>query len=616
MSMKSFIIGGMVVAAALWQGPALAAEPGSAPSPLKVLVIRGLWHEQCRLEEGLALAGAGLVEDAWVWDGAGSGWPGPGDQGGGGLMDFPDAAGLAGYDVVVAANVNAKSFGKSAEVLADYVRNGGALFLLGGRFGFGKLYRDSALAAIVPVEFPGLKKWGSDLNESTAGFELKPGPDTLGAGFGNLAWDRKPLLFWMHDVVPKSGTKVLLTAGGKPALATGESGKGRVAVFAGTVMGDPAEGQTAFWAWDGWPVIEAAVLQWLGEARRGAVAAAVSDSTLKIVEAALGKMDADKLMEAANLGDEEAKLDPALEQALADEARRCRSAVQAAYLVKSVNRIPSDISVSLAETLMSAVLPYAGAAEEKAARELIKSGHPYKTALGLALLGRSKAVDAAALLGRFYETGKPQEAAAKKDDIGEGLMEAPGATGNKPVLPEDAKDMATAIRQGALLGLGHVGDAAALAILRKAMDALRGAGAPKPKEYADVLTRDNRLYQQAVMSALRCGDETAAKPMVETLMENIYIVARARNESNKSKDILARVQSQVGAALVWQREMYRQLAQVPDTVRPALAACLAAEKDRRVIYPAYAVFGGRPALPEASALLKKSPVPAVAALGR
>ncbi len=617
MSRKRVLLTGLLSVAALGGGAGgLKAETAPAPSPLRVLVVRGLWHEQYRFEEALALAGAGLVEDVWLWDGsAGSGWPGPGDQGGGGLLEFPDAAGLSEYDVVVVANVNGKSFGKSAGDLAEYVRNGGSLFLLGGRFAFGGQYRESALAAVAPVAFPGVKRWNSDLTEVVAGLEIKPGPDSLGPGFGGLTWSSAPRVFWAHDVIPKNGTKVLLTAGGKPVLVAGESGKGRVAVFAGTVMGNPAEGKTAFWNWADWPALEASVLRWLGEASRSAGSVVVSDATVKSVEAALDKMETDRLMEAASLGEEETHVDPALETALAEEARRCRGPVQAAYLATSVNRIPDDISASLTEILQTALLPYAGVEDEKNARSLIKSGQPFKTALGLALLGCAKAPDAVELLGRFYETGKPQDGSVKHEAAGEGLMEEPGGAARKPVLPDDAEAMLTAIRRGALVGLGRLGEGAQ-PVLRKAMADLRGAGGPKPKDYADVLTSGNRLYQQAVISTLLCGDESAAESMVAALMENLYIIARARNEGNKPKDRLEKVQSLVHGELVWQREMYRQLARVPDCVRPALAACFAAEKDRRVVSLAYAVFGGRAVSPEAAAALGKSPIPAVAALAR
>jgi uncharacterized membrane protein len=593
----------------------LKAAPAATPAPLRVLVARGLWHAQYRLDEALALAGAGPVEDIWVWDGTGSGWLSPGDQGGGGLTDFPDAAGLSRYDVVVVANINAKSFGKNADILAAYVRNGGALFLLGGRFAFGKQYQESVLAGVAPVAFSGGKLWGSDLTAVAAGLELKPGPDRLGSGFDGLGWDRKPLLYWYHDVTPTNGAKVLLTAGSKPVLVAGECGKGRVAVFAGSVMGVPADGQMAFWAWDGWPAIEAAVLRWLGEAPRAAGQATISESTRKSVETALGNSEADRLLDAASLGgDEEVKPDTALDGVLMQEARLCRGPEQAGFLVKTVAAMPADMSPALLEVLLPAVLPFAGPGDEKAARDMIKSGKPFKTALGLALLGSTKAADAAELLGRFYEAGKVQAAAGGAG--GDDLMDRTGVAGMKPVLEKDANEIKTAIRSGALIGLGQLGDGAAQAILLKAVAGLRGAGAPRPKEYADILTSDSRIFQQALMSALRCGDESAAEPLVEALMENIYIVARARNEANKPKDRLEKVQAQVGAQLTWQREMYRQLALVPDSVRPVLAKRLAAEKDRRVTPLAFAVFGGRTVLVENSAVLKKSPIPAVAALAR
>ena len=579
-----------------------------AGGPLRALVVRGLWQEQYRLDEALTRAGAGLLDDCWVWDGAAWGWLRPGDQGGGGIMDFPDDAGLSDHDVVIVAHANAKSFGSHAKPLADYVHNGGSVLFLGGRFAFGKQYRDSAFAEMAPGEFPGLKRWGSDLECVPAGIEIKPGKDVLGSGFASLPGARKPLRFWYHEVTPKSGAKVLLTASEKPMLVAGEYGKGRVAVFAGTVMGEPSAEQTAFWDWEGWPTLVSMTVQWLAETPRKAGPATVSGSMRKAIGAAMAKKKPAGSTARAKAG-------PDLDALLLAEARHCQDQAAAEFLLNTAAGTAADLSPPLAEALQAAAWPVVGSGAEKAARELIRSGQLGKTSLGVALLGASHARDAATVLGRFYETGKPQAASKSEEGVIADLLEGTRPARVEPVLDLEGGAHATAIRLAALAGLGHLGTAEALPTLRKAVNALCGAGAPRPKDYAEALTDENRLYQQAAVSALRCGDEASAAPVVDAVLENIYVLARARGEEHKAKDRPLKSQSLIGEEVAWQRELYRQLATVPDSVRPALARRIAAEQDRRVTALALAVFGGRPLSADLASILKTSPVPAVATLG-
>ena len=227
-------------------------------------------------------------------------------------------------------------------------------------------------------------------------------------------------------MLPKNGAKVLLTAGEKPILVTGEYGKGRVAVFAGTVMGDLPAHRTAFWDWDGWPALVSITLQWLSEAPRKAGPASVSESP--------------------------------------------------GFLLRTAANRPADLALPVLEELRSSLWPLVRSGEEKATRELIQSGQPLKTALGVSLPGALHTDDAIAVLSRFYETGRPQPV-SKGDDvgIGESLAET-GATRMEPVLDRDLNAQMTALRLGVLAGLGHLGNAQALAVLRKAVDARARTG--------------------------------------------------------------------------------------------------------------------------------------------
>lgn len=595
-------------------GAAPAAEPAwvlpPAP-PLSVLAVRGLWHGEYRLEEALARCATAFVDDVWVWDGCGSGWIGPGGQGGGGVIDFPGPEALMRHHVVIVANTNAPAFGAHQQVLMDYVKHGGAVLFLGGRFSFGKQYRESSFAAMMPVEFPGQQRWGSDLQAVDTGLDVLPGKDSIGAGFGTLPWADKPAVFWYHDVVPKADAKVLLTAGGKPLLVVGTFGQGRVGVFAGTVMGEPPVGRLPFWQWSGWPRLLGTTVAWLAEAP-AQKATGGGGATRDAITAALGNADTKGLDDTDK---PQATAAPELARLLLTEARACRSAESAAFLLNAAAKAPGDLPPGLVEEIGLAVVPFAPAESAKAAQALLATGLPYKTALAARVLGAARAAGSVAILEALYRSGEPPKpAAAGADDLDldKGLTAIPTL---KAVPPKEQAQMQTAIRLAALQGLGAIGDAPALAVVRKAVADLAGDGAPKPKEYADTLSDANRLYQEALLAALRCGDDRAAAPLVGCLLENVYMISRARTEANKSKDRLARLQQNLPALIAWQQSLCRELRLLPDRVLPAVAEQVAGVQDRRVAPVAFAAFAGRALPAPAAAALAKSPVPAVAALG-
>jgi uncharacterized membrane protein len=592
------LLGGVAGAAA---GLAVAAGASAEPAPtapLRVLVVRGLWSREYRLEEAIARCGA-MYDDVWTWDGCGSGWLGPGDQGAGGVMDFPDADALAAYGAVLVVNVPAKAFGGARKTLVDYVQNGGGVLFLGGRFALGRQFAESPYAALAPVECPGRQRWNSDLMSVERGLDVAAGAD-LPAGAARLDWSRKPAVFWYHEVALKPGATLWLAADGKPLLAAGPAGKGRAAVFAGSVMGEPPEGRLPFWAWDGWPALVAELIPWLSEGARTAPAGDVPEAVRKAAATALEGLESLEIEDAPRRSAE-------LDALLLTQARRGRSAEAVAFLLQTAAALPYDVEPALAETLGAAAWPVATPGMAAPANTLVKSGQPFKTALGAAVLGAARDPGAAALLPDLYASGQPLRAAAA-DAAGGDVPEL------KPVLERDVAQQTLAIRLGALAGLGHMGDAKAIAALRKAAAEHAATGAPKPRDYADQLTDENRLYQQALVAGVRCGDADAAAPLIAALMENVYTVARARGEGNKPKDALARAHASVAAQHAWQRELLGQLTDVPAPARAALAQRIAAEKDRRITPVACAVFARRRSAPEEAALLRGSPVPAVAAL--
>jgi uncharacterized membrane protein len=82
-------------------------------------------------------------------------------------------------------------------------------------------------------------------------------------GVKSPPWEAAPVVLYRHMVKAKPGAIVLLSGeGGEPLLVAGSYGKGRVVVFTGTVLGQPADGQIPFWKSNAWPEILSAAIKW------------------------------------------------------------------------------------------------------------------------------------------------------------------------------------------------------------------------------------------------------------------------------------------------------------------------------------------------------------------
>jgi uncharacterized membrane protein len=155
---------------------------------------------------------------------------------------------LLAYRAVILSNVGAAQLTAEARAaLAQYVRAGGGLLVLGSSSSLGNAQTTGTdLEALLPATLTG--PFDTRLLAGTAQL-LKPAAKS---GLGGLAWPEQPRLYWLHQVAPKPGTTVLLTAGDRPVLLEAPSGLGRTLLFAGTVEGDPPPTQRAAWTWSGW----------------------------------------------------------------------------------------------------------------------------------------------------------------------------------------------------------------------------------------------------------------------------------------------------------------------------------------------------------------------------
>ncbi len=167
---------------------------------------------------------------------------------------------LCGYDAVVLMNVSATWLSvQGRKDLLDFVQAGGGLLVLGGNYSLGQgHFKGTFMEDIMPVTVEAAK----DLEQLPSMAPLAPArwlaralPAKTGNDVGGLCW--------LHRVTPKPGAEPLLTAGDRPVLTSWSCGKGRSAVFSGTVLGESTGNGQPFWESKAWPQVMAQVVDWL-----------------------------------------------------------------------------------------------------------------------------------------------------------------------------------------------------------------------------------------------------------------------------------------------------------------------------------------------------------------
>lgn len=218
----------------------------------RTLALEGLFHDVFGVDRALAAAGLetrrGLF---WV------------DHFGPHLTYFPATyEELLKYRLVVLADIDARALNpRSQEMVADFVKVGGGLLILGGYYAYGNGgYADSRLAEVLPVDC-GPPFDFVDFAKSQPMILEKIPP-----GLQLPSWLRElPGGPRMHRLGARPGATVVLHCGDWPALVTWQVGKGRVAAFAGTVLGHYQRSGPVFWESREWRRLLPAVMKWLAE---------------------------------------------------------------------------------------------------------------------------------------------------------------------------------------------------------------------------------------------------------------------------------------------------------------------------------------------------------------
>ena len=120
-----------------------------------------------------------------------------------------------------------------------------------------------------------------------------------------------------------------------------------------------------------------------------------------------------------------------------------------------------------------------------------------------------------------------------------------------------AAEEADHIRRAAIMGLGGLRDRAALPLLRRATARYEAKGRYQPDAESAAIEPEHRNYQNALVALLLCGDDEAAGPVVDFLLENLAVIPRTDPETDDRQ-----------TATIWQQQLYRRLSAVPDNVLP------------------------------------------------
>ena len=204
---------------------------------LHMLVVRGLFNRLYHIDDAAAALPKVKVDSTYTSYSQQTGTVLKGMK-----WDWPS---LWKQNLIVLANVESKGLNYGQVLmLAEWVKNGGALVILGGNVTLGQ---DDNMTRGWPLLLP------VELNGPWEIRKCEPPVKLAGDG----------MLFYRHMVKPKKGATVLWKGAKNEPLFVGMPyGKGRVAVFTGTVLGEPAAGQKAFWDTPEWTKELTHVMNW------------------------------------------------------------------------------------------------------------------------------------------------------------------------------------------------------------------------------------------------------------------------------------------------------------------------------------------------------------------
>ncbi|HPD14065.1 MAG TPA: glutamine amidotransferase [Planctomycetota bacterium] len=502
---------------------------------------RGAFSWLNPLESAVALLDAGRYTPSWV-DFVGF------KLGAKGCMDeFPDTWDqLRALDVLALDDVHAFALGPQRRAMvAAFVRAGGGLLVCGGYWNLSLgADHNTALADLLPVR---IQKYRDILCDSR-GLALKAEKPAF---FGNVDFG-SPVHAYTVDTSPlKPGVEVLATAGGRPAIVAATAGRGRIITILMNPCGDPAPGTRPYWQWPQWPQVLAACVKWLG------AGAQAKDDPRQLAR----RLDPTKptpqalMMDAVDL--DSAKFTARLREARANmvDAESART-----LLATAVDNAEKIEDLELLGDVADRAEPYLDASFAPLADKLLRSNQDFLRKAGYQILGMAGDAKFRAALEKGLEEKNPE------------------------------------VARQALIGLGRLGDAAAIPAVERAL----AAGADRLVALTvllrlgkgDALPDALRAWEQGLIRRVRlkCGRGAA----MDTLWGGVSFKltpAQRRQALAEYRKVL-RLEAEVKDDVQRFADLLRALP--PDRLGPVIDFLVATET-REVVPLAFALVSRLPA---------------------
>lgn len=356
----------------------------------RVLACQGIWNEAYRLPEALSEAGGADLHEAlhFVYRRSKGLDLVTGSNQNPSLTAVED---WVEYDLLVLNNVPADAFSpQQMERVQAFVRQGGGLLLLGGYWTLDKgAMKGTVFEEILPVQ---IVNSGHRLAHAPDGLALQPQENHPVVQFIN--WSAQPSLFFYHLLIPRPESQVAVHAGEHPILVLGQYGRGRTAIFAGSVNGFSRNGVLPFWEWEDWPALLGQVIEWLWAPRRKMAMENPPPPPAKIQ----GLSDAEKENLAFAEGDEKV-------QWIREAVKRCDAGTAEVLFEELVGN--EDLATDLQLEIMKAIQPHA---PPKWAETLLKMNVPLDPAFQrqwLELVGATRSQEAFPVLLQHLESPHP-----------------------------------------------------------------------------------------------------------------------------------------------------------------------------------------------------------------
>ena len=215
----------------------------------RILFVRGLWAEFNGIDDAIKQLGDVKVVDCWMKKSA------LGET----LGNFPASyEDILDYDVIILGNVSGPMLSTAGqEMLADFVKAGGGVLMLGGDRTYGQAgFSNPNFTALLPFNCKNRGDYGK-LSKASELKVVKNNSITKGISF-----DGSETVLYTHYLHPSGNTETIIKLDdGTPALII--KNKNKIAAIALLPFGEAPKGRVLYGDNENWQKLMANTIKWL-----------------------------------------------------------------------------------------------------------------------------------------------------------------------------------------------------------------------------------------------------------------------------------------------------------------------------------------------------------------